>query len=116
MLGNRVGIANELWIVYCLTNSSLAVRLYDPCYLYESVDLVIGEVQSGEVGQPGEHDDLDDLELVVAEVQLHQAGPPVRAEGGVGQGLHLVVTERRRNRNVISWKLLVLNPPLRVVV
>ena len=43
------------------------------------MDLIIGEVQSGEVVQPREDHHLDHLELVVAEVQLQEARPPVRA-------------------------------------
>ena len=45
------------------------------------MDLVIGEVQPGEVIDPAEDLHLDDLELVVAEVQLHDPRPPVRADG-----------------------------------
>ena len=46
-------------------------------YLYESVDLIVGEVQSGEVVDPREDHHLEDLELVVAEIQLNDARLPV---------------------------------------
>ena len=69
-------------------------------HLYQSVDLIIGEVQPGEVTHPSEDLHLDDLQLVVADVQLHHPTPPVRADGRVGQSLDFVVTERRiRNKN-----------------
>ena len=62
--------------------------------------LIIGKVQSTEVVHPGEDHDLDHLELVVAEVQLQHARPPVSADGRVGQSLDFVVTERKiRNIN-----------------
>ena len=71
-------------------------------YLTESVYLVIGEVQSGEVVDPREDHHLDNLQLVIAQVQLHQAGPPVWGEAWVGQSLHFVVTERRIEIEIVS--------------
>ena len=64
-------------------------------YLYQSVYLVIWEIQSGEVVHPSEDQDLDHLQLVVAQVQLHHARPPVSAGGRVGKCLDFVVTERK---------------------
>ena len=64
--------------------------------LNESVDLVEGEVEPGEVEDPGQDHQLDHLEVVVTQVDLHQPRPPLRAEPGVGESLQLVVPEAQR--------------------
>ena len=46
--------------------------------LNESVDLVEGEVEPGEVEDPGQHHQLHHLEVVVTQVDLHQPRPPLR--------------------------------------
>ena len=72
--------------------SSLRVEL---CHLYYGVDLVMGEVEPGEVVAAREDDDLYDLGVVVAEVEDLYPCPPAHAEAGVGQGLHIAVTVGR---------------------
>ena len=67
--------------------------LWKSSCLYDGVEVVVAEVEAGEVAEVGQHAQLHHHQLVVAEVQLCEARPRPQPRPGVGEGLQLVAGE-----------------------